>query len=173
MAPPSKVWPNLASRRENSAPPQERVLNAHHDAAVLLEFLETHKDVKVPSSFVEFTRIMKDLSKDLLQNPLGQEWRQVIKDLQGAIVNIQTNLKAIRTANPITSTASHTARIRTYAEMTRKAPPPSHHVSSHGSGSSLGASPVELQQDREVIVKLGDKEGVNCFRRYANIQIVQ
>ncbi|CAG8312335.1 unnamed protein product, partial [Penicillium salamii] len=52
-------------------------------------------------------------------------------------------------------------------------PPPTHFLSSHGSASTNPVAPNELVHDRQIIVKLGDSDGVKRFRTHTPAKITK
>lgn len=167
MAPPSTEWPVLATSRENSATKHDRVMNMFYDAKRLAEVIGLRPDHRIPKVLQEFTRNVQTIADDLLKDPLDQGWVHTTTNLQAGISNIQKDIAILKNAP---QTAS--ARVQTYADATRGAPPPAHYRSSHDSGSSRGATPSDLDQDREVIIKLS-AQSTQQYRKYKSPEILK
>jgi hypothetical protein len=58
-------------------------------------------------------------------------------------------------------------------DAVKGAPPPAHFLSSHGSVSTTPAAPSELLHDRQIIVKLGDSDGIKRFRTMTSAEITK
>ncbi|KAL4863006.1 hypothetical protein BDV12DRAFT_202538, partial [Aspergillus spectabilis] len=167
MPSPPSAWPELATSREESRNNHQSVLDLNHDARGLIEHLNSQKDLRVPSRIIEFIRNTSGLTERLLSQPSGPKWQDVTRSLQASVQAIQKDLHGLRTATEITPSA----KVREFTENLSAAPTPQHFVSSHGSTSSKGVPLSDLQEDREVVVKLGSKEAVTRYRGKTNKQI--
>jgi hypothetical protein len=178
MVAPGSQWPALSGGlRENSANNQnttDRVIAANHDAQRLLEHVD--KGGKVPPVVLEYLKVIRELTVDILKNPLGSEWRREFADMkQETIMEIRKEMHAVRiaTAAPASrSTESGPRRVLSYVEAVRRGTTaPAHFLSAHGSDSTQAASPSELWKDREIIVKLGDADGIAHFRSMKSSEV--
>lgn len=167
MAPPSIEWPVLATSRENSATKHNRFMNVYYDVTRFIEVIEQRSDHRIPKPLQELLRNIQNAVDDLLKDPLDMGWVNVTTSLQAGISTI---LKEITTTKNTPQPTS--ARVRTYADATRGAPPPAHYRSSHDSGSSRGATPSDLDQDRDVIVKLS-AQSTQQYRKYKSPDILK
>jgi hypothetical protein len=73
----------------------------------------------------------------------------------------------------INANAGGSNRIKSYVDAVKNAPPPTHFLSSYGSASTKPASPSDLIQDRQIIVKLGDSDGIKYFRAQTPAEITK
>jgi hypothetical protein len=62
-------------------------------------------------------------------------------------------------------------RVRSYVEALKRAPGPAHFLSAYGSTSTPGVAPFKLSRDRDIIVKLGDADGIAYFRSIRSSEI--
>jgi hypothetical protein len=163
MPPPLSKWPELATSVETLGTSQDCILNVHVDAKTLYRHLEANKDLRIPAIITRFIQNTMKATDYLLRNPLGADWRTSIGKLEDQIIEIQKAVKAQATL--ATSVNQNTS----YAQAAARAPSPGH-APSHGI-SALGATPMELRKDREVIVKLRSKEAMQRFRSMTPKQI--
>ncbi|OQE58359.1 hypothetical protein PENNAL_c0376G05773, partial [Penicillium nalgiovense] len=84
---------------------------------------------------------------------------------------IKQDIHAVRIATA--TVAGPSTRVRSYVDAVKNAPPPTHFLSSHGSASTNPATPSDLLQDRQVIVKLGDSDGIKHFRSQTPAEITK
>jgi hypothetical protein len=175
MVAPGSQWPALSGGlRENSADNQnttDRVIAANHDVQRLLEHID--KGGKVPPVVLEYLKVIRELTVDLLKNPLGSDWRRELAGLkQETIMEIRKEMHAVRIATAASKTTESGPRVRSYVEAVRRGTTaPAHFLSAHGSDSTQAASPSELWKDREIIVKLGDADGIAHFRSMKSSEI--
>ncbi|KAJ6045659.1 uncharacterized protein N7446_012523 [Penicillium canescens] len=176
MVAPGSQWPALSGGlRENSANQNttDRVIAANHDVQRLLEHVD--KGGKVPPVVLEYLKVIRELTVDLLKNPLGVEWRRELAEMKReTIMEIRKEMHGVRiaTAASKTSTESGPRRVLSYVEAVRRGTTaPAHFLSAHGSDSTQAASPSELWKDREIIVKLGDADGNAHFRSMKSSEI--
>ncbi|OQE08720.1 hypothetical protein PENFLA_c128G00361 [Penicillium flavigenum] len=171
MVAPGSQWPPLSGGRENSARNiNERILDANYDVRQLLNHISSNNSVKVPRPVLEYLKSIQELTTDLIKNPIGQDWKQQFEQLRQETSQIKQDIHAVRIA---TSVASPSARVRSYADAARNAPPPTHFLSNHGSMSTNPASPSDLAKDRQIIVKLGDTDRVRRFRTLTSAEITK
>jgi hypothetical protein len=173
MVAPGSQWPALSGGpRENSANNQnttDRVIAANHDVQRLLEHVD--KGGKVPPVVLEYLKVIRELTVDLLKNPLGSDWRRELAEMkQETIMEIRKEMHTVRIATAASKTESG-PRVRSYVEALKRAPGPAHFLSAHGSTSTPGVAPSELSRDREIIVKLGDADGIAHFRTMRSSEI--
>ncbi|KAJ5834053.1 hypothetical protein N7447_000079 [Penicillium robsamsonii] len=69
--------------------------------------------------------------------------------------------------------AGPSTRVRSYVNAVKNAPPPTHSLSSHGLASTNPATPSDLIQDRQIIVNLGDSDGIKRLRIYIPAEITK
>jgi hypothetical protein len=101
MVAPGSQWPALSGGlRENSANNQnttDRVIAANHDVQRLLEHVD--KGGKVPPVVLEYLKVIRELTVDLLKNPLGNDWRRELAEMkQETIMEIRKEMHAVRIA---------------------------------------------------------------------------
>ncbi|OQE08716.1 hypothetical protein PENFLA_c128G07575 [Penicillium flavigenum] len=171
MVAPGSQWPPLSGGRENSARNiNERILDANYDVRQLLNHISSNNSVKVPRPVLEYLKSIQELTTDLIKNPIGQDWKQQFEQLRQETSQIKQDIHAVRIAS---SNVSAPNRIRSYVDAVKNAPPPTHFLSSHGSASTNPATPSDLLQDRQVIVKLGDSDGTKVFRTRTPAEITK
>ncbi|OQE11198.1 hypothetical protein PENFLA_c078G05909 [Penicillium flavigenum] len=171
MVAPGSQWPPLSGGRENSATNiNERILDANYDVRQLLNHISSNNSVKVPRPVLEYLKSIQELTTDLIKNPIGQDWKQQFEQLRQETNQIKQDIHTVRIA---TSVVSLSARVRSYADTARNAPPPTHFLSSHGSLSTNPVSPSDLAKDRQIIVKLGDTDRVRRFRALTSAEITK
>ncbi|KAJ6090873.1 hypothetical protein N7499_003587 [Penicillium canescens] len=128
-----------------------------------------------PPVVLEYLKVIRELTVDLLKNPLGVEWRRELAEMKReTIMEIRKEMHGVRiaTAASKTSTESGPRRVLSYVEAVRRGTTaPAHFLSAHGSDSTQAASPSELWKDREIIVKLGDADGNAHFRSMKSSEI--
>ncbi|OQD91341.1 hypothetical protein PENSOL_c055G01739, partial [Penicillium solitum] len=167
MVAPGSQWPPLSGARENSATnTNERILDANYDVRQLLNHISSNNSVKVPKPVLEYLKSIQELTADLIKNPIGQDWKQQFEQLRQETSQIKQDIHAVRIASSnvnANGNASGSNRIRSYVDAVKNAPPPTHFLSSHGSASTNPATPSDLIQDRQIIVKLGDSDGIKLF----------
>ncbi|KAJ6176717.1 hypothetical protein N7485_003631 [Penicillium canescens] len=172
MVAPGSQWPALSGGlRENSANQNttDRVIAANHDVQRLLEHVD--KGGKVPPVVLEYLKVIRELTVDLLKNPLSVEWRRELAEMKReTIMEIRKEMHAVRIATAASKTESG-PRVRSYVEGLKRAPGPAHFLSAHGSTSTPGVAPSELSRDRDIIVKLGDADGIVHFRSMKSSEI--
>ena len=172
MVAPGSQWPPLSGGRENSASNiNERILDANYDVRQLLMHISSNNSVKIPRPVLDFLKSTQDLTADLIKNPIGQDWKQQFEQLRQETSQIKQDIHAVRIAT--TTANGPSTRIRSYVDAVKNAPPPTHFLSSHGSASTNPAAPAELVHDRQIIVKLGDSDGVKRFRTYTPAEITK
>lgn len=76
------VWPLLSGGR-GSAPSNihERVQDTNFDVRQLLNHISANNSIRVPKPVLECLQEVRDLTQDILRNPLGADWRKDIEDL--------------------------------------------------------------------------------------------
>lgn len=149
MVAPGNDWPPLSGSAGTEATNFiDRIMNANHDAKRLLEHIQSHNNIRVPAPVLQY---VKDNEK------------KEIEGLRQDNLQIRQDINAVRISTDVSQPQNRT---KSFAEAVRQGrpPAPAHHLSAHGSGSSLGITRSELGQDREVIVKLGDEEAVKRYR---------
>jgi hypothetical protein len=177
---PSQVnaWPGLSATSGNaSRHPQQRILDLNNDAGKLIGHIRVNDNIRIPQKIQEFIKVVQDITQDLLMNPLGGDWRKAIDDLRQSNIRqeqsyarIEQKLDAKPPAN--LSSTMPTTRTKTWAELVQgSTPSPYHCHSSQATLGSLGATPTELSEDREVIVKLSNKDTVGRFRKIKPMDI--
>ncbi|CAG8128391.1 unnamed protein product [Penicillium nalgiovense] len=172
MVAPGSQWPPLSGGRESSARNiNERILDANYDVRQLLNHISSNSSVKVPRPVLEYLKSVQELTTDLIKNPIGQDWKQQFEQLRQETNQIKQDIHAVRIATA--TVAGPSTRVRSYVDAVKNAPPPTHFLSSHGSTSTNPASPSDLLQDRQVIVKLGDSDGVKRFRTQTPAEITR
>ncbi|CAG8122318.1 unnamed protein product [Penicillium nalgiovense] len=172
MVAPGSQWPPLSGGRENSARNiNERILDANYDVRQLLNHISSNNSVKVPRPVLEYLKSVQELTTDLIKNPIGQDWKQQFEQLRQETSQIKQDIHAVRIATA--TVAGPSTRVRSYVDAVKNAPPPTHFLSSHGSASTNPATPSDLLQDRQIIVKLGDSDGVKRFRTYTPAEITK
>ena len=132
------------------------------------------KGGKVPPVVLEYLKTVRDLTVDLMKNPMGSDWRREFADMKQEIMELRKDVHGVRiaTAASKTSTDSGPRRVLSYVEAVRRGTTaPAHFLSAHGSDSTQAASPSELWKDREIIVKLGDADGIAHFRSMKSSEI--
>ncbi|KAJ6013187.1 hypothetical protein N7522_003542 [Penicillium canescens] len=175
MVAPGSQWPALSGGlRENSAGSQninERVLAINYDTQQLLEHV--NKGGKVPSVVLEHLKAVRELTVDLMKNPMGADWRREFADMKQEIMEIRKDMHGVRIATAASKTSAESGpRVRSYVEAVRRGTTaPAHFLSAHGSDSTQAASASELWKDREIIVKLGDADGIAHFRSMKSSEI--
>jgi hypothetical protein len=169
-------FPPLSGDLENSATTNtnQRIMNANHDARQLLNHISS-KGIKIPKKVLDYIKGVEDLTCDLIKNPIGQDWKHQFELVHQETMQIRKDLQAVRIATTVAAHSQATAsRVRSYADATRNAPPPSHFVSNSSSTPSTHpATPSDLIHDRQIIVKLGDPEGIRRFRTYTPSEITK
>ena len=84
MPAPGSQWPALSGGlRENSATnlnTSDRVLAANHDVQQLLEHVG--KGGKVPPAVLEYLKVVRELTADLLKNLMGEDWKKEFAELK-------------------------------------------------------------------------------------------
>ncbi|OQD64953.1 hypothetical protein PENANT_c401G09713, partial [Penicillium antarcticum] len=158
MVAPGSQWPALSGGlRENSAAnlnTSDRVLSANHDVQQLLEHVG--KGGRVPGLVLEYLKVIQELTADLLKNPMGEDWKKESTELKTELrektLTLQKDIYAIKAVR-------------------RGSTAPAHFLSAHGSNSTQAASPSELSKDRDIIVKLGDSDGIAHFRTMRSSEI--
>jgi hypothetical protein len=135
--------------------------------------ISSNNSVKIPKPVLDFLKSTQDLTSDLIKNPIGQDWKQQFEQLRQETSQIKQDIHAVRIATANTTTAGPSTRIRSYVDAVKNAPAPTHLLSSHGSASTSPAAPTELIHDRQVIVKLGDPDGVKRFRTQTSAEITK
>ncbi|CAG8410143.1 unnamed protein product [Penicillium salamii] len=172
MVVPGSQWPPLSGGREDSASNiNERILDANYDVRQLLTHISSNNSVKIPKPVLEFLKSTQDLTSDLIKNPIGQDWKQQFEQLRQETSQIKQDIHAVRIA--ATTVNRPSTRTRSYVDAVKNAPPPTHFLSSHGSASTNPAAPNELVHDRQIIVKLGDSDGVKRFRTHTPAEITK
>ncbi|CAG8175405.1 unnamed protein product [Penicillium nalgiovense] len=173
MVAPGSQWPPLSGGRENSATNiNERILDANYDVRQLLNHISSNNSVKVPRPVLEYLKSVQELTTDLIKNPIGQDWKQQFEQLRQETSQIRQDIHAVRIASS-NANASPSNRIRSYVDAVKSAPPPTHFLSSHGSASTNPATPSDLLQDRQIIVKLGGPDGIKHFRTRTPAEITK
>ncbi|KAK4861010.1 hypothetical protein LT330_010798 [Penicillium expansum] len=175
MVAPGSVWPPLSGGRENSATnTNERILDANYDVRQLLNHISGNNSIKVPRQVLDYLKSIQELTADLIKNPIGQDWRQQFEELRQETSQIKQDIHAVRIASSnANANPSGSNRIRSYVDAIKSAPPPTHFLSSHGSASTSPATPSDLIQDRQIIVKLGDSDGIKLFRTRTPAEITK
>lgn len=175
MVAPGSVWPPLSGARENSATnTNERILDANYDVRQLLNHISSNNSIKVPRPVLDYLKSVQELTADLIKNPIGQDWKQQFEQLRQETSQIKQDIHAVRIASSnVNANASGSNRIRSYVDAVKNAPPPTHFLSSHGSASTHPATPSDLLQDRQIIVKLGDSDGIKLFRTRTPAEITK
>ena len=175
MVVPGSQWPPLSGARENSAAnTNERILDANYDVRQLLSHISSNASVKVPRPVLDYLKSIQELTADLIRNPIGQDWKQQFEQLRQETSQIKQDIHAVRIASTnANANASPSNRIRSYVDAVKAAPPPTHFLSSHGSASTNPATPSDLIQDRQIIVKLGDSDGIKYFRAQTPAEITK
>lgn len=172
MVAPGSQWPPLSGGRENSARNiNERILDANYDVRQLLNHISSNNSVKVPRPVLEYLKSIQELTTDLIKNPIGQDWKQQFEQLRQETSQIKQDIHAVRISTA--TVAGPNIRVRSYVDAVKNAPPPTHFLSSHGSASTNPASPSDLIQDRQIIVKLGDSDGIKHFRTQTSAEITK
>ncbi|KAJ5186137.1 hypothetical protein N7472_010977 [Penicillium cf. griseofulvum] len=172
MVAPGSQWPPLSGGRENSARNiNERILDANYDVRQLLNHISSNSSVKVPRPVLGYLKSVQELTTDLIKNPIGQDWKQQFEQLRQETSQIKQDIHAVRIATA--TVAGPSTRVRSYVDAVKNAPPPTHFLSSHGSASTNPATPSDLIQDRQVIVKLGDSDGIKHFRSQTPAEITK
>jgi hypothetical protein len=120
---------------------------------------------------LEYLKSIQELTTDLIKNPIGQDWKQQFEQLRQETSQIKQDVHAVRIATA--TAAGPSTRVRSYVDAVKNAPPPTHFLSSHGSASTNPATPSDLLQDRQVIVKLGDSDGIKHFRAQTPAEITK
>jgi hypothetical protein len=175
MVAPGSQWPALSGGpRENSANTNinERALALNYDTQQLIEHVG--KGGKVPSVVLEHLKIVREFTVDLMKNPLGSDWRREFADMKQEIMELRKDVHGVRIATTAPASRSTVSgpRVRSYVEAVRRGTTaPAHFLSAHGSDSTQAASPSELWKDREIIVKLGDTDGIAHFRSMKSSEI--
>ncbi|CAG8126494.1 unnamed protein product [Penicillium nalgiovense] len=173
MVAPGSQWPPLSGGREKSATNiNERILDANYDVRQLLNHISSNNSVKVPRPVLEYLKSIQELTTDLIKNPIGQDWKQQFEQLRQETSQIKQDIHAVRIASS-NANASPSNRIRSYVDAVKSAPPPTHFLSSHGSASTNPATPSDLLQDRQIIVKLGGPDGIKHFRTRTPAEITK
>ncbi|QQK44706.1 putative RNA-directed DNA polymerase from transposon X-element [Penicillium digitatum] len=128
--------------------------------------------MQTTTQVLDFLKGIQELTADIIKNPIGQEWRQQFEQLRQETSQIKQDIHAVRIAssNPI---AAGSNRIRSYVDAIKSAPPLTHFLSTHGSASTNPATPSDLLQDRQIIVKLGDSDGIKLFRTRTPAEITK
>ncbi|OGE48058.1 hypothetical protein PENARI_c033G09528 [Penicillium arizonense] len=150
MVAPGSQWPALSGGLcETSANTNinERALAINYDIQQLIEHVG--KGAKVPSVVLEHLKIVREFTVDLMKNPLGAEWRREFADMKQEIMEIRKDMHGVRIATAASKTTESGPRVR----------------------STQAASPSELWKDREIIVKLGDADGIAHFRSMKSSEI--
>lgn len=172
MVAPGGQWPLLSGGRENSASNiNERILDANYDVRQLLDHISSNNSLKIPRPVLDFLKSIRELTADIIKNPIGQDWKQQFEQLRQETSQIKQDIHAMRIAT--TTANGPSTRIRSYVDAVKNAPPPTHFLSSHGSASTNPAAPTELIHDRKIIVKLGDSDGVKHFRTQTPAEITK
>lgn len=170
----SSSWPSLNSGGQTAPATQTaRILNANADTKALLNHISNSTNHRVPAAIQAYLQTVKDLTSDLLQHPIAEPLtalRAEFNLLRSDTVAIRQELTALRMSSERQSIA-HQLGPASYANALRGAPPPAHHLSSHGSSSSAGVSPPDLAREREVTVRLNDRALVERFRRDTSAQM--
>ncbi|OQD79093.1 hypothetical protein PENANT_c062G11803, partial [Penicillium antarcticum] len=180
MVAPGSQWPALSGGlRENSAAnlnTSDRVLSANHDVQQLLEHVG--KGGRVPGPVLKYLKVIQELTADLLKNPMGEDWKKEFAELKTELrektLTLQKDIHAIKVATlaPASSRSGPSGRVLSYVEAVRRgSTAPAHFLSAHGSNSTQAASPSELSKDRDIIVKLGDSDGIAHFRTMRSSEI--
>ncbi|KAJ5393047.1 hypothetical protein N7465_012021 [Penicillium sp. CMV-2018d] len=134
----------------------------------------TNNSVKVPRPVLDYLKSIQELTADLIKNPIGQDWKQQFEQLRQETSQIKQDIHAVRIASSnINANATASNRIRSYVDAVKAAPPPTHFLSSHGSASTNPATPSDLIHDRQIIVKLGDSDGIKYFRTQTPAEITK
>ncbi|KAJ5212863.1 hypothetical protein N7449_000032 [Penicillium cf. viridicatum] len=175
MVAPGSQWPPLSGARESSATNiNERILDANYDVRQLLNHISSNNSIKVPRPVLDYLKSIQELTADLIKNPIGQDWKQQFEQLRQETSQIKQDIHAVRIASSnVNANASGSNRIRSYVDAVKHAPPPTHFLSSHGSASTYPATPSDLLQDRQIIVKLGDSDGIKLFRTKTPAEITK
>ncbi|CAG8908412.1 unnamed protein product [Penicillium nalgiovense] len=172
MVAPGSQWPPLSGGRENSARNiNERILDANYDVRQLLNHISSNNSVKVPRPVLEYLKSIQELTTDLIKNPIGQDWKQQFEQLRQETSQIKQDIHAVRIATA--TVAGPSTRVRSYVDAVKNAPPPTHFLSSHGSMSTSPATLSDLAKDRQIIVKLGDADGIRRFRAMTSAEITK
>ncbi|KAJ6013184.1 hypothetical protein N7522_003539 [Penicillium canescens] len=173
MVAPGSQWPALSGGlRENSAGTNinERALAINYDTQQLIEHVG--KGGKVPSVVLEHLKVVRDFTVDLMKNPMGADWRREFADMKQEIMELRKDIHGVRIATAASKATESGPRVRSYIEAVRRGTTaPAHFLSAHGSDSTQAASPSELWKDREIIVKLGDADGIAHFRSMKSSEI--
>ena len=183
MVAPGSQWPALSGGlRENSATNHnisDRVLAANHDVQQLLEHVD--KGGKVPAAVFGVFKGRPELTADLLKNPMGEDWKKEFAELKTEIrektLTLQKDIYAIKVVTTMAlasrfSEPGPSGRVLLYVEAVRRGTTaPAHFLSAYGSTSTLGVTPSELSRDRDIIVKLGDSDGIAHFRTMRSSEI--
>ncbi|KAJ6003544.1 hypothetical protein N7522_006236 [Penicillium canescens] len=94
---------------------------------------------------------------------MKQEIMEIRKDMHGVRIATAAASKTSTESGP---------RVLSYVKAVRRGTTaPAHFLSEHGSNSTQAASPSELSKDREIIVKLGDADGIALFRSMKSSEI--
>jgi hypothetical protein len=177
MVAPGSQWPALSGGlREKSANTNinERALALNYDTQQLIEHVG--KGGKVPSVVLEHLKIVRGFTVDLMKNPLGSDWRREFADMKQEIMELRKDVHGVRIATTAPASRSKEpgplGRVLSYVDAVRRGTTaPAHFLSAHGSNSTQAASPSELWKDREIIVKLGDADGIAHFRSMKSSEI--
>ncbi|KAJ5804660.1 uncharacterized protein N7518_000963 [Penicillium psychrosexuale] len=139
MVAPGSQWPPLSGARENSATnTNERILDANYDVRQLLNHISSNNSVKVPKPVLEYLKSIQELTADLIKNPIGQDWKQQFEQLRQETSQIKQDIHAVRIA--------------------------SSNVNANGNASGSNRIRSYVDADRQIIVKLGDSNGIKLFR---------
>ncbi|OJJ68067.1 hypothetical protein ASPBRDRAFT_68298 [Aspergillus brasiliensis CBS 101740] len=172
MASRATEWPILAASAKKSEHPQERAMDLQHDANALLRHLDVSKGSRVPKPIVDHIKNMQDFLVDLLKNPPGRSWWQGHEALHAEIKALRQSMEERLHSLEIASKGPTTfpANIRSWANIAAQggAPP----VASRSGSRSSGIPPSELMEEAQLIVKLGDPDGVLRYRRMISKEIL-
>jgi hypothetical protein len=146
-------------------------MDAHYEAKQLLIQFSSEGSKRVPKEIVQYLQGIIELTQDLVNNPLGEDWKRHFEQLHQASRDIKQELHAARFSAATAQASERTGRVSSYVEKLKRAPGPAHFLSAHGSTSTPGVAPSELSKDRDIIVKLGDANGIARFRTMRSAEI--
>jgi len=164
MPSPAANWPSLSTGSgDQSKTIKETAWILEHDAAKLLQHIETHKP-RVASPLIDFLRasqaLMTRVAQEESSTRLASKFSNALQDIHREVIalKIQSTEQAKAPPRPQTAQVQSWARVA----ASQAGPPPSLRTSNVS--STPGAHVTELSQANEVIIKVSSGPEIEALR---------
>ncbi|OGE50240.1 hypothetical protein PENARI_c017G09107 [Penicillium arizonense] len=101
-----------------------RILDANHEVQQLLNFISSGGSIEIPKEILQYLKGIKELTQDLINNPLGQDWQRYFEQIHEENRDLKQDIHVLRastTANETRSTGGRalSSEIKERAEKAR------------------------------------------------------